>query len=210
MDLPLVRSLVSEICASMFNILHKYAVAGLSKGDNYDLVMAAFKAMSVLVRDAKHFVITSDQLKVRRSSFIRDERCTLVQVTNPRHANDPQALLMYAEQDLHDSDKQATAFGLLKAIIHRKLVVPEMHNVMEKVATLSVTSELENVRKQSRVVFYSYLVDYPLGNQLGKHVSFYLTQLGYELQPGRLSVLEMIYGIVTGFPIVSFGQFTSE
>lgn len=111
--------------------------------------------------------------------------------------------MIYAEQDLHDSDKQATAFGLLRAIIKRKLVIPEMHSVMEKVATLSVTSELETVRKQARSVFYSYLVDYPIGKKLAKHISFYTTQLSYELQPGRLSVLEMIYSIVTGFPLVS-------
>ena len=63
-DLPLIRSLVSDICASIFNILHKYSVAHLSKGENYDLVMASFKAMSVLVRDVKHFVIAPEQLKV--------------------------------------------------------------------------------------------------------------------------------------------------
>ncbi|KAJ8667479.1 hypothetical protein QAD02_009142 [Eretmocerus hayati] len=176
-DLPTVQSSVSEICSSIFNILHKYAVAGLSKGDNYDLVMAGFKAMSVLVRDVKHFVISNDQLK---------------------------ALLVYAEQDLHDSDKQATAFGLLKAIIKRKLIVPEMHDVMQEVATLSVLSELDNVRKQARTVFYAYLMDYPLGKKLDSYISFYTTQLSYELQPGRLSVLEMLYAIITGFPLDAF------
>ncbi|XP_011495601.1 PREDICTED: small subunit processome component 20 homolog [Ceratosolen solmsi marchali] len=173
-DLPLVRTCTVQISTSIFNILHKYAVAGLSKGDNFDLVMAAFKCMSVLVRDVKHFVVKSDQLKV---------------------------LLMYAEQDLYDSDKQATAFGLLKAIIHRKLFISEMHQVMENVATLSITSELDNVRKQARAVFYSYLMNYPLNKRLKRHISFYATQLGYELQPGRLSALEMIYAIVTSFPL---------
>ena len=105
---------------------------------------------------------------------------------------------------MHDSDKHATAFGLLKAIIHRKLVVQEMHPVMEKVARLSIISDLENVRKQARTVFYSYLLDYPLGKQLEKHISFYLAQLQYEDQPGRLSAISMLYSIITGFPVVSF------
>ena len=177
MDLPNVRNSVKDICKSMFDILHKYAVAGLGKGDNYDLVMAAFKTMSVLVRDVKHFTITEDQLKV---------------------------LLIYAEQDLHDGDKQATAFGLLKAIINRKLITPEIHLVMDKVANLSVTSELDNVRKQARVVFYNYLFQYPIGKHVEKHLSFYLNQLSYELQPGRLSALELIYNVVTSFPLVSY------
>lgn len=177
MDLPSVQSSVPEICSSMFRVLHKFAVAGLGKGDNYDLVMAAFKSMSVLVRDVEHFTISAEQLK---------------------------ALLIYAEQDLHDSDKQATAFGLLKAIVRRKLIVPEMHSVMEKVAELSIASELDNVRKQARAVFYSYLMEYPLGKQVEKYISFFTTQLSYEMQPGRLSTLEMIHAIITGFPLVSF------
>ncbi|XP_058805534.1 small subunit processome component 20 homolog [Phymastichus coffea] len=173
MDLPQVHAQVTEICKSIFAILRKYPVAGLSKGDTYDLVMAAFKTMSVLVRDVKHHELTPEQLT---------------------------ALLLYAEQDLHESDRQATAFSLLRAIIYRKLVVPEMHSVMEKVADLSVTSELENVRKSARAVFYSYLMDYPLGKKLEEHITFYVAQLEYERQPGRLSTIEMIYSIVSGFP----------
>ncbi|XP_076171321.1 small subunit processome component 20 homolog [Ptiloglossa arizonensis] len=174
MDLSSIQETISDICSSIFSILHKYAAAGLSKGDNFDLVMASFKCMSVIVRDVKHYTISTNQLKV---------------------------LIMYAEQDMHNSNKQATAFGLLKAIIARKMVFPEMYVVMNKVAALSITSELEHVRLQSRSVFYSYLMEYPLGKHLHKHISFYLTQLGYETQPGRLSALEMLHSIITGFPL---------
>jgi len=174
MDLTSMHAAISDICAAVFSILHKYAVAGLSKGDNFTLVMAAFKCMSVIVRDVKYFSIDADQLRI---------------------------LILYAEQDLQDSDKQATAFTLLKAIIHRKMIIPEMHTVMEKVAVLSITSELEHVRSQSRSVFYSYLMEYPLAKYLEKHIHFYLAQLSYETQPGRLSALEMIHTIVTGFPL---------
>lgn len=174
MDLASMHTSISDICTSMFGILHKYAAAGLSKGDNFDLVMATFKCMSVVVRDVKYFSIDADQLKI---------------------------LILYAEQDLHDSDKYATAFTLLKAIIHRKIIIAEMHTVMEKVAMLSITSELEHVKLQSRSLFYSYLMGYPLGKHLDKHIYFYLTQLNYEMQPGRLSALEMIHAIITGFPL---------
>lgn len=174
MDLVSMHTSISDICTSMFDILHKYAAAGLSKGDNFDLVMATFKCMSVVVRDVKYFSIDADQLKI---------------------------LILYAEQDLHDSDKYATAFTLLKAIIHRKMIITEMHTVMEKVAMLSITSELEHVKLQSRSLFYSYLMGYPLGKHLDKHIYFYLTQLNYEMQPGRLSALEMIHAIITGFPL---------
>uniref|UniRef100_A0A0C9R5L4 UTP20 protein n=1 Tax=Fopius arisanus TaxID=64838 RepID=A0A0C9R5L4_9HYME len=179
MDLDSVRSEIKQICASIFKILHKYGAAGLSKGDNFDLVMAAFKTMSVLVRDVKHFKMSDDQVK---------------------------ALILYAEQDLHDYERQATAFNLLKAIISRKLIIPEMHEVMRRVAALSVTSDSENVRQQARHVFYAFLMEYPLGKDLERHLTFYLNQLSYELQMGRMSALSMILSIVTGFPEVILTQ----
>ncbi|EFN80082.1 Small subunit processome component 20-like protein [Harpegnathos saltator] len=174
MNMASIQTSISNICDAMFGILHKYSAVGLGRGDNFDLVMATFKCMSVVVRDVKHFTIDIDQLKL---------------------------LILYAEQDLYESDKQATAFTLLKAIIHRKMIAPEMHPVMEQVAMLSVTSELEHVRLQSRSVFYSYLMAYPLGQHLDKHISFYLNQLSYEMRPGRLSALEMIHTIITSFPL---------
>jgi U3 small nucleolar RNA-associated protein 20 len=43
MDLPALRENIDNITASVFKLLHKYAAAGLTKGDNFDLVAAAFK-----------------------------------------------------------------------------------------------------------------------------------------------------------------------
>ncbi|XP_014487878.1 PREDICTED: small subunit processome component 20 homolog [Dinoponera quadriceps] len=44
-------------------------------------------------------------------------------------------------------------------------------------------------------------MEYPIGKHLDRHISFYLTQLSYEMQPGRLSALEMMHTIITGFPL---------
>lgn len=117
--------------------------------------------------------------------------------------------MLYAEQDLHDSERQATAFGTLKAIIHRKLVLPEMDAVMNKVKELIVISANDNVRKQARVVFFTYVADY-LGSNKKKQeeeIKFLLAQLDYELPIGRMSVLKMVYSIITGFKPVRTGFF---
>ncbi|XP_057326946.1 small subunit processome component 20 homolog [Microplitis mediator] len=173
MDLESIDNHMKDICESLFSILHKYGSAGLGKGDNFDLVTTAFKTMSILVRDIKNFDMTLDQVKV---------------------------LVLYVEQDLYNNDRQATAFSLLKAIIGRKIMVSEVHKVIEKVADLSVISDSAYIQQQCRAVFYKYLMEYPLGKKLAKHLSFYLEQLSYELQPGRISALEMIYNIINGFP----------
>lgn len=135
-----------------------------------------FQTISVVVRDVKYYTVTTEQLKI---------------------------LLLYAEQDLHDCDRQATAFGLLKAIVARKLIISEIHDTMSKVAELSVTSELNHVRLQARLVLHQFIMEYPLGRKLDRHVSFYIAQLGYDTQSGRESAMEMILSLINSFPMVS-------
>ncbi|XP_066256541.1 small subunit processome component 20 homolog [Euwallacea similis] len=173
-DIPAMQQNIKGITKDMFSILHKYAAAGLSKGDNFDLVVAAFKSMAVLVRDVQYYTVDTNQLKV---------------------------LLLYVEQDMHDHDRQATAFSLLKAIIARKLIVPEIHDVMSKVAELSVVSELSHVRAQARSVFYQFAMEYPLGNTLEKHLSFFISQMSYEIQYGRESAVETLHSLINSFPL---------
>ncbi|XP_017786283.1 PREDICTED: small subunit processome component 20 homolog [Nicrophorus vespilloides] len=174
MDMPSMRENMKDIVESLFAILHKYATPGLQKGDNFDLVVAAFKVMTVFIRDVKYVTLDKDQLKV---------------------------LLLYVEQDLHDNDKQAIAFTLLKAIISRKLVAKEVYDIMQKVAELSIISELTHIRHQSRTVFLQYLMDYPLKNKFYKLIDFYLAQLKYEVQVGRESALEMVQSFIRNLPL---------
>lgn len=140
------------------------------------------QAVAVLVRDVQYYTLDTNQLKI---------------------------LLLYVEQDMHDHDRQATAFSLLKAIVTRKLIVPEIHDVMTKVAELSVTSELSHVRAQARSVFHQFLMEYPLGNTLDTHLGFYISQMSYEMQYGRESAIEMIHSLINSFPLVSFSGFLS-
>ncbi|XP_045464607.1 small subunit processome component 20 homolog [Harmonia axyridis] len=181
LELPSLRQHIKEITSDIFSILHKYAVAGLSKGENFDLVVVSFKAMSVLLRDVKYHIIDQDQLKI---------------------------LLSYVEKDMYDYDRQAVAFNLLKAILIRKLIVPELSDIMAKVAELSITSEMDHVRNQSRDVFHKYLMDYPLGKELEKHVSFYLSQSSFELQHGRESALDMLKTLVNTFPLKELNSYS--
>lgn len=132
--------------------------------------------MSVIVRDVQYHTIDTDQLKV---------------------------LLLYAEQDMHNHDRQATAFNLLKAIISRKLIVDEIHEVMKKVAEMSIISELSYIRAQARTVFHQYFMEYPLGERLEKYLTFYISQMSYEMQYGRESAIEMISTFISSFPMVS-------
>lgn len=49
-------------------------------------------------------------------------------------------LLLYAEEDCQNEEKQANSFSLLKAILESKLVSPELHEVMEKISKICILS----------------------------------------------------------------------
>lgn len=90
-----------------------------------------FQVVAVLVRDVKYHQLSKVQQRT---------------------------LILYCEQDIHNYSRQAIAFSLLKAILGRKLQLPELNAVMEKVARISITADIDNVRLQARQVSYSRII----------------------------------------------------
>ncbi|XP_041833171.1 small subunit processome component 20 homolog [Melanotaenia boesemani] len=171
--LPAVERNAGQMTKQLFVLLKDYAKAGAARGENYHLVQNCFKAMTILVKNIKSNKISETQLQV---------------------------LLGYAEEDIYDQSRQATAFGLLKAILSRKLVVPEMEEVLKKVANMSVTGSNAMIRIHCRQIYLKYLLDYPLGKKLNGHLNFVVAQLEYEHDTGRESALEMLAYIFQTFP----------
>lgn len=114
-----------------------------------------------------------------------------------------------------------------QAILSRKLIVPEMEEVMKKVAKLAIDGSNAMIRihcrqvpkhkkKKSKLqmceqcllcllcfqIYLKYMLDYPLGKKLRHHMDFVVAQLSYEHDTGRESALEMMAYIFQTFPQV--------
>jgi len=171
--LPSLNRCVPAMGKLLFKLLKNYAKAGAKVGENFEMVLSAFKAMTVIIRDFQKYTVAEKHLQV---------------------------LLGFVEEDIHDHTKQGTAFPLLKAILSRKLVVPEIHDVMGKVGQLSITGSSPSVQLQCRQCMLQFLLDYPLGKKLQRYLEFYVSQLGYEHETGRESALEMLASMFSSFP----------
>ena len=117
-------------------------------------------------------------------------------------------LLELLAPDLEEPARQASVFTLLRAIVARKLVVPELYDVMTRVSAVLVTSQSTHTRSSARSLLLQFLLDYPQGaGRLQTTLAFLARNLSYEHASGRGSVLELLHALVTKFDVGLMGKY---
>lgn len=138
-----------------------------SPATNTELAQAALKLVSAILRE-------------RRDVEVRE--------------NDVAYLLKRIQPDLEELDRQGVAFNLLKAVMNRKIVIVEVYDVLETVASMMITNQTRGARDQARSVYFDFLVNYPQGKgRFSKQLAFLVKNLEYKHPEGRQSVMEAIH-----------------
>ncbi|EFN57812.1 hypothetical protein CHLNCDRAFT_51116 [Chlorella variabilis] len=127
-------------------------------------------------------------------------------------------LVTWAFGDLEESAGRQNAFHLLKAILSRKLVLPEVYDLMVRVQELMVRSQAAPVRSACSSALLQFLLDYPLGELAVLAVLVVVVvlllvreaaagappvpsgHLSYEHASGREAALDMLTVVLTKFP----------
>ncbi|KAF9524996.1 armadillo-type protein [Crepidotus variabilis] len=138
-----------------------------------ELVQIAFKSLATILRDGP-------PVQVKEKDLVY-----LLELLTP---------------DLEEPNRQNSVFTLLRAIVARKFVVPEIYDLMEKVSEVSVTSQSPQVQELCRGVLLQFLLDYPQGKgRLRNQMTFFAKNLSYVHQSGRTSIMELLGAIITKF-----------
>jgi len=117
-------------------------------------------------------------------------------------------LLELLAPDLEEPGRQASVFAMLRAIVARKFIVPEIYDLMERVSEIMVTNQSPQVQELCRSVFLQFLLDYPQGKgRLRTTMSFLAKNTAFTYESGRLSVLELLSAIVSKFEESLIGDF---
>lgn len=112
--LPAVEQNADQLTKQLFVLLKDYSKAGAARGENYHLVQNCFKVVQVInARDRLAALICPRRA---HSLFVSQAITILVKNVKNSKISDTQlqVLLGYAEEDIYDQSRQATAFGLLK------------------------------------------------------------------------------------------------
>ncbi|KAL8659571.1 MAG: hypothetical protein Q9226_000352 [Calogaya cf. arnoldii] len=134
---------------------------------NTELAQAALKLVSAILRE-------------RRDVEVRDI--------------DVAYLLKRIQPDLEELDRQGVAFTLLKAVMARKIVIVEVYDVLETIASMMITNQTKGARDQARSVYFDFLTHYPQGKgRFAKQSTFLVKNLDYKHHEGRQSVMEVIH-----------------
>ncbi|KAF2269148.1 hypothetical protein CC78DRAFT_509265 [Lojkania enalia] len=141
-----------------------------------------------IIRDAPSTNTEIAQASLKMISAVLRERPN-VEIRERDVAN----LLKRLLPDLDEPDRQGVTFGFIKALMQRKIVITEIYEVMDKVATMMVTNHTRSVRDLARSNYFHFLLEYPQAkNRFTKQLEFLIKNLRYDYVEGRQSVMEAL------------------
>ncbi|KAF8305376.1 hypothetical protein DL93DRAFT_356267 [Clavulina sp. PMI_390] len=158
-----------------------FAIIRESGSTDSETVQQTFRSLAIIIRDCSESKLQDGDLTY------------LLEVITP---------------DIEETDRQTAVFALLRAIVARRFVVPEIYDIMEKVAEIMVTNQSTQVQESSRGILLQFLLDYPQGQgRLRTQMTFLAKNLSYVFESGRLSVMELLGAIIAKFDGSLLGEY---
>ncbi|CEP24480.1 unnamed protein product [Cyberlindnera jadinii] len=135
-----------------------------------EIVQSCFKYLSVVIRHR-------EELSLKESSL--------------------GYLLVKIQPDLSEQTCQALVFNFLRAVVSKRIMLPEVYEIMDKLREVMVTSHSKERRDMSRSIYFQFLMEYDQGRgRLEKQFKFLVNNLSYPSETGKQSVMELLHLII--------------
>ncbi|KAI6646604.1 Small subunit processome component 20-like [Oopsacas minuta] len=174
LKLPSLLKHTKQLKTHILSYLRKYSTQRDPDSPNSEMVSTCYKVMTSLIDQQGNVSFTRAEIE---------------------------PLLVSLEEAIHQSFRQATVFTLLKAIIRSKVGIKSLWQLMMQVAKLCIQEESEQVRKEARSALLFYLTESTISRKRMKQcLDYVLSNLEYQLEPGRQSAAKLITLILHKFP----------
>ncbi|KIX92029.1 uncharacterized protein Z520_12244 [Fonsecaea multimorphosa CBS 102226] len=179
-----------------------------------DVKIAALRLLSAIVKlpmpelEQNSALYASEAVKVVRNSTSTNEEgaqaalkliaailreCKSVEVKE----SDIAELLHRVGPDIEEPDRQGVTFNFIRAVMGRKIQLPELYDLADKIGVMMVTNQTKGARDVARSLFVHFLLDYPQSSsRWSKQQQFLMTNLEYKHPEGRQSVMEAINTLI--------------
>ena len=98
-------------------------------------------------------------------------------------------------------EQRSTTFSLMRAVLARRPLLPEIYDMMKTVSSLIVRANAAETRALCAQALVQFLLDYPLGERrLQQHLEALAANLEYQHAAGRLSALRALRDVIARFP----------
>ncbi|GAB5030268.1 u3 small nucleolar rna-associated [Nannochloropsis oceanica] len=190
-SLPCLTYLAPRLVRSSLSLL---SMAGGPANSRDEIVQSCLKILTILI--AASGSTDEDDEVTQNGVPVLDRRTNL-----PIPAKSLGALVSLLRAAALDYDHVNAPFALVRALVARRAMVPEMYDLMEQMLGITVTSRRPTVRQMGGQIIVSFLLHYPLTSA---RVTAFLQQavrnMGYEYEDGRAAALGLLQNLVIKLP----------
>lgn len=173
-----------SILMQIFRLIQKHS--GMNDGNNR-LIHLCFKATAFFVLEKRDCNLTKEQIEV----LLQNAENHVEEFMQPSMSNE------CGGGGVGPTVPNMAIYGLLKAIIIRKLKFKELHILMEKLFILILTTEIDGLRSQATELYIKYLLEYPIEpNRFKGKLLDLVKRAGYDHIVGRKAVLLILKSVI--------------
>jgi len=139
-----------------------------------DSAQECMRSLTTLLSSCTYFKVSDEQLKL---------------------------MVLVVQHNVTLEHRQGNSLALLRAIVQRKIVVPEIYDLMNTLTKEVYTARASNAREMSAQIMVQFFIQYPLTpKRLRQHLDIIVGNLDYIQEDGRKTGLQMLVRIVDRFP----------